>query len=92
MEKDLRSFIKKIFDEYSEYDLYHYINGAFVDDTEIYIKSNKDNEVVNFICDRAYELDIDYYDNKNKYGYDKAYSILIDDINNLKKEAIKLLD
>lgn len=92
MEKNLKNFINYIFKKYNEYDLYNYINGAFIDDVDNYVVGEDDNIVVDFISDKGYEIDMNYYDNKNKYGFDKGYQLLIDEIKEMKSKVSEIIN
>ena len=82
---------KKIFSEYNNYDLYNYINLNFSDDLENFNLNKKEDEIIDYLLDAFYDLDLEYYNNKIKYGYEKAYSILINNIEKVKKTVIERL-
>lgn len=92
MEKSFSRFIKEKFKEYDNYDLYNYIAWDFSDDVESFDLNENEESLVNYLLDSVYDLDLEYYDNKNKLGNNEAFSILIEKIEKMKNKVIETLN
>lgn len=91
MEKDLKSFIKNIFKKFNEYDLYNYLLSSFCDDVSVFSSDSKYDRVVDYLSDSAYEIEMKYYDNKQKMNDDKALDILKSDVIKIKDVTLKMI-
>lgn len=89
MEKDFTDYINTLFQKHNDYDLYNYINLNFSDDLSNLKLNKKEEEVVDYILDEFYDLDLEYYDNKEQYGFDKGFEILINNIKKVKAEILR---
>ncbi len=92
MEKSFSRFIKEKFKEYDNYGLYNYIAWDFSDDVESFDLNENEESLVNYLLDSVYDLDLEYYDNKNKLGNNEAFSILIEKIEKMKNKVIETLN
>lgn len=93
MEKNLKTFIEKLFNEYDNIELYNLIGSSLYSEIfEQYKNEDKYDELIDLFEDANYEIDINYYDNKLKYGYEKGTEMYVQEIEEMKKEALKIFE
>ena len=83
MERDLKIVLENFLNNFNAHDINEYFANDFIDDWDSYLKNNTPIDVLEYLNDNFYDIDIDYrdtnmFDSKIKETLTKALEMLKD--------------